>query len=64
MHKHKSLVALEKPSLEEAEALLRRAFSEHKSLIIVGNCWVDYKGRASSRLEAGERIILVKESQA
>jgi len=61
MLKHRSLVTLEKPSLEEAEALVRRAFSERKSLIIVGNCRVDYRGRASSKLEAGERIVLIKE---
>jgi len=61
MHKHKPLITLEKPSLEEAEALVRRAFLERKSLIIVGNCWVDYKGRASSKLKAGERIVLIKE---
>jgi len=60
MHKHKSLVALERPSLEEAEGLVRRAFLERKSLIIVGNCWVDYRGRASSKLKAGERIVLIK----
>jgi len=61
MHKHKTSVTLERPRLEEAEELVRRAFSERRSLIIVGNCWVDYKGRASSRLEAGERIVLIKE---
>jgi RecB family endonuclease NucS len=27
----------------------------------VGNCWVDYRGRASSKLELGERIIMIKE---
>ncbi len=61
MHKHKSHVILESPSLKEAEELVRRAFLERKSLIIVGNCWVDYKGRASSKLKSGERIVLIKE---
>lgn len=61
MHKHKSHVTLERPSLKEAEELVRRAFLERKSLIIVGNCWVDYKGRASSKLKSGERIVLIKE---
>jgi hypothetical protein len=28
---------------------------------LVGNCWVDYRGRASSRLEPGERIVIIKE---
>jgi RecB family endonuclease NucS len=61
MHKHKPHTTLERPSLEEAEELARRAFLERKNLIIVGNCWVDYKGRASSKLKAGERIVLIKE---
>jgi hypothetical protein len=60
MHKHKPLVTLEKLSLEEAEELVKRAFSERKSLILVGNCWVDYRGRASSKLKPGERIVLIK----
>ncbi|MDH5449551.1 MAG: endonuclease NucS [Candidatus Bathyarchaeota archaeon] len=61
MNKHKTIIVLERPSLEEAEEVVRRAFSERKSLVIVGNCWVDYKGRASSKLKAGERIVLIKE---
>jgi len=57
----KPLVALENPNVEEAEEFVRNALSEHKALIIVGNCWVDYRGRASSKLESGERIVMVKE---
>lgn len=30
-------------------------------MIIIGNCWVTYRGRASSKLEPGERIVIIKE---
>ena len=52
---------LENPAVEEAAEFVKGAVSEHKALIIVGNCWVDYKGRASSKLEPGERIVMIKE---
>jgi len=40
---------------------VKTAVSEHKTVILVGSCWVDYKGRASSKLEPGERIVMIKE---
>jgi RecB family endonuclease NucS len=52
---------LENPAVEEAAELIKGAFSERKAVILVGNCWVDYTGRASSKLEPGERIIIIKE---
>jgi hypothetical protein len=54
------LKAVLNPTLENAEQMIREALREHKALIIVGNCWVDYKGRASSKLEPGERIVIFK----
>jgi RecB family endonuclease NucS len=57
----KPVVSLENPSVEEAAEFIREAVSERKAVILVGNCWVDYKGRASSKLELGERIVLIKE---
>ena len=51
---------LENPNLAETERLVGQALSGREALIIVGNCRVDYRGRASSRLEAGERIVLLK----
>jgi hypothetical protein len=53
--------AVQNPTVESAEQLVREALREHKALIIVGNCWVDYKGRASSKLEPGERVVIFKE---
>lgn len=52
---------LENPDIEKAEEFIGQALSERKTLIIVGNCWVDYRGRASSKLEPGERIVVFKE---
>ena len=55
------IVTLENPTVENAEAFVRDALSERKALIIIGNCWVEYRGRASSKLEPGERIVMIKE---
>jgi hypothetical protein len=52
---------LENPTNEAAAEFVKSAVSEHKTVILVGNCWVDYKGRASSKLEPGERIVMIKE---
>lgn len=61
MPNRKPTVTLENPSVEKAEAFVKDALSERKALIIVGNCWVEYRGRASSKLEPGERIAMIKE---
>lgn len=58
--KRSQVQILENPNIKEAERLVQRALSRRETLILVGNCWVDYKGRASSKLEPGERIVLVK----
>ncbi len=52
---------LENPSVEKAAKFIRDTISERKVVVVVGNCWVDYKGRASSKLSAGERIVVIKE---
>lgn len=49
------------PNIEEAEKIVKEALSQHKTLLVVGNCWVHYRGRASSKLEPGERILIIKE---
>jgi len=55
------VVAAEKQTVESAASLIREAFQKRKTVLIVGNCWVEYRGRASSKLEAGERILILKE---
>jgi RecB family endonuclease NucS len=57
----KPVVALVNPGVERAAQFVRDALSERKVVVLVGNCWVDYKGRASSKLEPGERIVVIKE---
>jgi len=48
------------PPLSEAVAFIKRAIERKKVALIVGLCRVDYKGRASSTLEFGERIVILK----
>jgi RecB family endonuclease NucS len=55
------IIIYENPSLEEAAEAVKAATSGRKALIVAGNCWVEYQGRASSTLELGERILIVKE---
>lgn len=54
------VLVVQNPTVEEAVLMVKEAFSKHKTLLIVGNCWVDYRGRASSKLEPGERIVIFK----
>ncbi len=61
MANKKTVVAYENPTVEQAAQIVKEGISERKAVVLVGNCWVDYRGRASSKLESGERIILIKE---
>ena len=54
------LSVLVEPTLEEAKTLIEKAFVQRRTLIISGNCKVDYTGRASSKLELGERLLIIK----
>ncbi len=51
---------LEAPTVEEAYRVVIGGTSKHRTVIISGNCWVDYQGRASSTLEPGERTVILK----
>ncbi|MBS7643033.1 endonuclease NucS [Candidatus Bathyarchaeota archaeon] len=57
----KAVVSVENPTLVTAAQTVRTALMEHKAVIAIGNCIVEYKGRASSKLESGERIVIIKE---
>lgn len=61
MSDSKPQVILTDPSINEAEEASKEAISRHKTLLIVGNCRVLYTGRAESKLEPGERILIVKQ---
>jgi RecB family endonuclease NucS len=55
---------VENPTVEKAVLLVKDTLSKRKTLLIVGNCWVDYHGRASSKLEPGERIVIFKKDSS
>ncbi|MDI6847181.1 MAG: endonuclease NucS [Candidatus Bathyarchaeia archaeon] len=57
----KPLIVLVGPDVTEAEKTVREAISQRKTLLVIGNCWVRYQGRARSKLEPGERILIIKE---
>ena len=48
------------PRIEEAIEFLSAALRTRCFLLVIGNCKVDYAGRASSTLEWGERIAIIK----
>ncbi|MCJ7794046.1 endonuclease NucS [Candidatus Bathyarchaeota archaeon] len=54
------LSVLTEPTLAEAAKLIEKAFAKRRTLIIAGTCHVHYVGRASSTLEPGERILIIK----
>ena len=56
--------ALNNPALKEVYEKIRTGIEKRKTLLIIGECYVDYKGRASSKLEPGERITIIKEDGA
>jgi RecB family endonuclease NucS len=51
---------LQKPSVDKALSFAKEAFARAQGLLIIGKCQVDYRGRASSKLESGERIVIFK----
>ena len=57
----KPVVAIENPNVEQTAKFVKEAVSKRKAVVLVGNCWVDYRGRANSKLEPGERIVVIKE---
>ena len=60
MQEKTKLSVLTQPTLDEAAKLIEKAFAQRRSLIVAGACQVNYVGRASSTLEPGERILIIK----
>ena len=52
---------LENPDLEEACSLLRDGLANGEVLVLIGECEVEYEGRASSTLTNGERVVIIKQ---
>lgn len=61
MSESKRFTVLVSPDVDEAEKIIKSAVSQRRTILIVGRCWVDYRGRASSKLGPGERILVIKE---
>jgi len=59
--KSKPVKVLVSPNVAETEKAVKEAVSQRKTLLMVGNCWVHYIGRAKSKLEPGERILMIKD---
>lgn len=57
----KPLAVLVNPEAEDAGRIAEEAVSQRRLLIVVGRCSVQYIGRARSKLEPGERMLVIKE---
>jgi RecB family endonuclease NucS len=53
-------LVLENPTLKEAEKAVKGGVSRHRTVIVAGECTVEYDGRASSKLGPGDRVALLK----
>lgn len=51
-------------SLEEYREVLEKAVREHKLVLVLATCSVDYEGRGASTLGEGERVIVIKRDWA
>jgi hypothetical protein len=49
------------PALRDVAESLEKAFRGRRLVLLIGNCRVDYEGRASSTLDWGERITMIKQ---
>ena len=55
------LAILVNPNAEDASMIVEEALYQHWQLLVVGRCSVHYVGRAESKLEPGERTLIIKE---
>jgi endonuclease len=60
MQQPNKLAVLTEPTLSDAAVLIEKAFAQRRTLIVAGNCHVHYAGRANSKLEPGERLLIIK----
>jgi RecB family endonuclease NucS len=61
---NEKITVLKSPNLQKAKSIIERVFLNRKTLIVAGNCEVFYNGRANSKLEPGERLLIVKNDGA
>ena len=48
-------IVIESPSIKKAFQTVKQGISKKRTVLVVGKCSVIYEGRASSKLEPGER---------
>src|SRR5664279_5043974 len=60
MQQPNKFAVLTEPTLAEAAVLIEKAFSQRRTLVVAGACHVHYVGRATSKLEQGERLLIIK----
>ncbi len=53
-------LVLKAPSINKARDTLKEALSKRMGIIITGRCEVQYRGRSSSKLGPGERVLIIK----
>jgi RecB family endonuclease NucS len=52
------------PSASDSRRLIREALERSEAILIVGVCEILYRGRASSTLGSGERIVIITKDKA
>jgi RecB family endonuclease NucS len=52
------------PSASDSRTLIREALERSEAILIIGVCEILYKGRASSTLGSGERIVIITKDKA
>lgn len=62
MASEKRTLILDNPKIDgKTEKVVKDALAQRRMLLLIGSCWVNYEGRASSKLEPGERVVIIKE---
>lgn len=56
--------SLNDPTLVQAKDFLEEAYKNKLLIVLIGNCAVDYRGRAGSYLDEGERLIIIKSDRS
>nr|MDO8100332.1 endonuclease NucS [Candidatus Njordarchaeota archaeon] len=52
------------PLATDAKKVIEEALEKGKTIVVVGSCEISYKGRASSTLGVGERIVIITNDKA
>jgi len=55
---------LNNPALKKSVDAINTSLQSKRFILLVGKCTVDYKGRASSKMGEGERLLMIKEDKS